>query len=99
MLYLFENLFYITIVDLSFVKPLDKELLIGFLKNPKYKLMPVLKFIEEYIVPLEKELDWGYSIPYMLTGQLVEHPRSAMKARDENNTNYTQFYRTLLEEQ
>jgi 4-hydroxy 2-oxovalerate aldolase len=38
------------------------ELLIGFLKNPKYKLMPVLQFIEEYIVPLEKELDWGYSI-------------------------------------
>jgi len=75
------------------------ELLIGFLKNPKYKLMPVLRFIEEYIVPLEKELDWGYSIPYMLTGQLVEHPRSAMKARDEGNTNYTQFYRTLLEEQ
>ncbi|MFY9094141.1 aldolase catalytic domain-containing protein, partial [Aliarcobacter butzleri] len=45
------------------------ELLIGFLKNPKYKLTPVLKFIEEYIVPLEKELDWGYSIPYMITGQ------------------------------
>jgi 4-hydroxy 2-oxovalerate aldolase len=75
------------------------ELLIGFLKNPKYKLMPVLKFIEEYIVPLEKELDWGYSIPYMLTGQLIEHPRSAMKARDEGNTNYRQMYRTLLDEQ
>jgi 4-hydroxy 2-oxovalerate aldolase len=75
------------------------ELLIGFLKNPKYKLMPVLKFIEEQIVPLEKELDWGYSIPYMLTGQLIEHPRGAMKARDEGDTNYTKFYRNLLEEQ
>jgi len=74
------------------------ELLIGFLKNPKYKLMPVLKFIENYIVPLEKELDWGYSIPYMLTGQLNEHPRPAMKARDEGDTNYTQFYRDLLKE-
>ncbi len=73
------------------------ELLIGFLKNPKYKQMPVLEFIQNYIVPLEKELDWGYSIPYMLTGQLVEHPRAAMKARDENDTNYTQFYRTLME--
>ena len=72
------------------------ELLIGFLKNPKYKLMPVLKFIEEFIVPLEKELDWGYSIPYMLTGQLNEHPRAAMKARDEKDTNYREFYRTLL---
>ncbi|MGE4461175.1 MAG: aldolase catalytic domain-containing protein [Arcobacter sp.] len=72
------------------------ELLIGFLKNPKYKLMPVLKFIEEYIVPLEKQLDWGYSIPYMLTGQLNEHPRAAMKARDEKDTNYREFYRNLL---
>ena len=72
------------------------ELLIGFLKNPKYKLMPVLKFIEEFIVPLEKELDWGYSIPYMLTGQLNEHPRAAMKARDEKDTKYREFYRTLL---
>ena len=75
------------------------ELLIGFLKNPKYKQMPVLEFIKNFIVPLEKELDWGYSIPYMLTGQLVEHPRSAMKARDENNTNYTEFYKSLLDAQ
>jgi len=72
------------------------ELLIGFLKNPKYKMMPVLKFIEEFIVPLEKELDWGYSIPYMLTGQLNEHPRTAMKARDENDTKYRELYRNLL---
>ena len=73
------------------------ELLIGFLKNPKYKQLPVLKFIEEFIVPLEKELDWGYSIPYMITGQLVEHPRSAMKARDEGNTEYVKFYMDLTE--
>ncbi|ABV67744.1 aldolase catalytic domain-containing protein [Aliarcobacter butzleri] len=71
------------------------ELLIGFLKNPKYKLTPVLKFIEEYIVPLEKELDWGYSIPYMITGQLNEHPRAAMKARDEKDTKYREFYKSL----
>jgi len=74
------------------------ELLIGFLKNPKYKLMPILKFIEEHIVELEKKLDWGYSIPYMLTGQLNEHPRPAMKARDEKNTEYREFYRELLKE-
>ena len=74
------------------------ELLLGFLKNPKYKLMPVLKFIEEHMVELEKELDWGYSVPYMITGKLNEHPRPAMKARDEGNTEYRQFYRNLLEE-
>lgn len=74
------------------------ELLIGFLKNPKYNLIPVLEFIEKFIVPLEKELDWGYSIPYMITGQLNEHPRSAMKARDEGDTKYTKFYKKLIDE-
>ena len=71
------------------------ELLVNYLKNPKYKQLPVLKFIEEFIVPLEKELDWGYSIPYMITGQLVEHPRPAIKARKENDTNHVDLYHRL----
>ncbi len=74
------------------------ELLLGFLKNPKYKLLPVLKFIENYIVPLEKELDWGCSVPYIITGHLNEHPRPAMKARDEGDTKYVNFYNKLTEE-
>jgi len=74
------------------------ELLLGFLKNPKYKLLPVLKFIEENIVPLEKELDWGSSVPYIITGHLNEHPRPAMKARDTGDTNYVKFYDKLTEE-
>ncbi|GGD47025.1 hypothetical protein GCM10012288_21580 [Malaciobacter pacificus] len=74
------------------------ELLLGFLKNPKYKLTPVLKFIENYIVDLEKELDWGYSVPYMITGKLNEHPRPAMKARDEKDTKYVDFYNRMTEE-
>jgi 4-hydroxy 2-oxovalerate aldolase len=73
------------------------ELLVNFLKNPKYKQLPILKFIEEFIVPLEKELDWGYSIPYMITGQLIEHPRSAIKARNEDDTKHVEFYNRLVE--
>jgi 4-hydroxy 2-oxovalerate aldolase len=71
------------------------ELLLTYLNNPKYKQLPVLEFIQEHIVALEKELDWGYSIPYMITGQLIEHPRSAIKAREENNTQYVEFYKSL----
>ena len=58
--------------------------------------MPVLEFIENYIVDLEKKLDWGYSIPYMITGQLNEHPRAAMKARDEGDTKYREFLKYLF---
>ena len=74
------------------------ELLVGFLKNPKYKLAPILKFIEEHMVDIEKELDWGPSLPYIITGHLNEHPRPAMKARDEGDTEYVKFYDKLTEE-
>ena len=73
------------------------ELLMGYLKHSKYNQLPVLEFIEKFIVPLEKELDWGYSIPYMITGQLIEHPKPAMKARDEGDTEYVKFYNKFTE--
>jgi len=54
------------------------ELLLGFLKNPKYDLRPVLELIEKYFMPLKDELKWGYEIPYMITGIMNKHPRSAL---------------------
>lgn len=72
------------------------ELLVNSFGNSKYKQLPILKFIEEHIVPLEKKLDWGYSIPYMITGQLIEHPKSAIKARDKGDTKYVKFYESLI---
>lgn len=54
------------------------ELLLGFLKNPKYQLFPVLQFVEKYMVPLEEQgAVWGYDIPYLITGHLNQHPRTA----------------------
>lgn len=56
------------------------ELLLGFLKNPKYHLRPVLNIIEKEIPKLREEgISWGYDIPYMITGQLNRHPRAALK--------------------
>ena len=55
------------------------ELLLSFLKNPKYNLFPVLKFIEEHMLPLQKSgAVWGYDIPYLLTGRLNQHPSAAI---------------------
>lgn len=57
------------------------ELLVAHLKNTHYKLRPVLKVLEELLVPLREKEEWGYLIPYMITGTLNEHPRSAMAVR------------------
>lgn len=55
------------------------ELLLGFLKNPKYRLEPVLELIEKHFAPLQSQLRWGYEIPYMVSGILNLHPRTSLE--------------------
>ncbi len=55
------------------------ELLIGFLHNPKYKLKPILKCVQDHIEPMRQKLMWGFDLPYMLTGLINQHPRAAIK--------------------
>ena len=75
------------------------ELLIGFLKNPKFRLRPVLKCVQDVFVPLRRELDWGFSHPYMITGQLNRHPRPAIKMRASDDRNdFVAFYDQVMEE-
>lgn len=56
------------------------ELLLGFLKNPKYNIRSIVNVIERDIPKIrESGIQWGYDIPYMITGQMNLHPRSALK--------------------
>ena len=76
------------------------ELLLAFLKNPKFRLAPVLALIEKYFVDLKRELKWGYELPFMLTGALNKHPRPALayvKAGIEGkNQSIVDFYNELV---
>ena len=74
------------------------ELLLGFLKNPKYSLYGLLEFIERYMVPLKQQgVVWGFDLQYMFTGQLNRHPREAISFTDEKRSDYCEFYKSLLE--
>ncbi len=74
------------------------ELLLGFLKNPKYNINPILNFVEKEIVPLrESGVTWGYDVPYLLTGILNQHPKSAIQFMKEGRKDYYEFYLELLE--
>ena len=75
------------------------ELLLGFLKNPKFDLKPVLEAIANTILPLRKEIEWGYHIPYMLTGTLDQHPREAMALmKTAEKKECVKFYEHLIED-
>ena len=80
------------------------ELLVGFLKNPKFNNVELLKVIGTDIIPLTKEIDWGYHIPYMMTGVLNLHPLEAMELMDlpeenEEKYDYKKFYDLLTAEE
>ncbi len=75
------------------------ELILAFLKNPKFDIRPVLDLISKEFIPLREKLEWGYIIPYAITGFLDEHPRAAIALREsDKKENYREFYESLVAE-
>ncbi len=69
------------------------ELLISFLKNPKFKIRPLIEAIEQEILPWNEKIDWGYFLPYMITGVLNQHPRTAIaQMESEHPEKVTEFF-------
>ena len=52
-------------------------------------------------MPLSRQLEWGPYVQYNITGQLNEHPRSAIAARGGARTrdDYVGFYDKLVNDQ
>ena len=75
------------------------EVLMSFLKNPKFKLRPIFDVIQRQLIPLQKEIDWGYHIPYLITGANNQHPRSAMKwMASESKNDFVGFYNQIIDQ-
>lgn len=74
------------------------EQLLSFLKNPKYSALPVIDFVQNYMLKLKAEgAVWGYDIPYLLTGILNCHPSSAIKFIKDGRVDYTRLYHELCD--
>ncbi len=75
------------------------ELLLSFLRNPKYNKMAIMNFVEKQMVKLKEEgAVWGYDIPYLLTGILNAHPSSAIQFIKDKRKDYAMFYQDLLDD-
>ncbi|KKI90133.1 nucleoid-structuring protein H-NS [Bacillus sp. SA1-12] len=69
------------------------ELLVTYIQKPSYEMKPVLGVIENHMLEMREKWEWGYIIPYMISGALNEHPRVAMAYRDsENRDKFVDFY-------
>jgi 4-hydroxy 2-oxovalerate aldolase len=73
------------------------ELLIGFLRNPNYRIRPILQLLQDHFVSLREKAEWGPLVPYNLTGQLNQHPRAAIALRSgDDKDNFVDFYDKLI---
>lgn len=73
------------------------ELLLGFLRNPKYNNYYVIQFIEQYMNKLKEDgVVWGYDLQYLMTGLLNQHPRTAIEFTREKRKDYAEFYKEIV---
>ncbi len=73
------------------------ELLLGFLRNPKYNVYSAIRFVDKYMNQLKNEgVVWGYDLQYLMTGLLNQHPRAAIQFTNEKRTDYTEFYKEMV---
>ena len=74
---------------------LDKK---EYIQEPYSLFEPILDILEKEIEPLKEQgVVWGYNIPYLLTGQLNQHPRTAIAATKEKRKDYRNFYVELVD--
>ncbi|KAA6187419.1 nucleoid-structuring protein H-NS [Thiohalocapsa marina] len=75
------------------------ELLLGFLRNPKFDVRPIIEVIQHHILPLRQEIEWGPLLPYNITGQLNQHPRAAIEWREgPTPDDFLAFYDKVVSE-
>ena len=73
------------------------ELLLMYLDASKYDVEPILELGDAYAA-LRNELQWGYHVPYAITGWLNAHPRAAITQMSDPDKTLPEFYRALAVE-
>jgi len=76
------------------------ELLLGFLRNPKFHLRPIYKLLQEHMPPLHSRYVWGALPPFNITGQMNQHPRAAITfLGGDEKENCLDFYDKCMREE
>lgn len=75
------------------------EVLITYLEkalnHERYNSIPILDLIDRYFLPLQKDISWGYCLPYMLSGIFEVHPNYAKHIIDCHEYNMDDMVKVL----
>ena len=69
---------------------------------PKMRVHELAKLLDksskEIITKLKEQgVEWGFDIPYLLTGHLNQHPRAAIAEMKEGRKDYSGFYKEIID--
>lgn len=73
---------------------LQTELVANYYNNnfvPKYDILELIRLLNEYIMPIKEQRDWGYSPYYFLTAYNKCHPNYAAFVLDDHRISITDF--------
>lgn len=72
------------------------EALLGYLNGKKYHIEPILRFVEEWMLPMKASgIEWGYNTSYLLTGLTNHHPKTAIIATKNKDYEYAEQFKFL----
>lgn len=77
---------------------LPTEILIAYLQkgeNKRYNVIPVLNCIERFFVDINKEMPWGYELPYLISGMFRCHPYYASELVKRREYSIEDIWKTL----
>lgn len=77
---------------------LPTEIIVGYLQDrmpDKFNAIPVLDVIDRYFTAMQREIGWGYTLPYMLSGLFECHPYFASRLVDMKEFTMEDIWRAL----
>lgn len=77
---------------------LPTEIILAFMERQlpdKFNVIPVLNIIDRYFIDMQKEMNWGYQLPFMLSGLFQCHPSYAKKLVDSREYTMEDIWKAL----
>lgn len=77
---------------------LPTEIILAYMERKmpdKFNVIPVLNCIDRYFIKMQKEMNWGYQLPFMVSGLFQCHPNYAQNLVDRREYTMEDIWKAM----